>query len=494
MKSSFRLFFLAAFMMMAITSISLAQEKPAAKKKDQAAPAEKKEAAPAEKKKLTPEETYAKIRTTLRDRTKLDQAGDMLKEALTSFPNHTPLKNLRLTLVSALMNTGKVDKALPRANELYSEYMEGIDDSRNQTNLQTLLSLTSQLGSRFGKTEEYGKMLDGAVEKLRGQTKQIAGIESLVTVVILQSRHKFRQGDKEGAKALLEEQLKEVASREYEDKNQDKSAAMQANIMKIMVTMPDADEKLKMELDRFVSDAIAEFPDSTKVIREYGSSQVMMISSSYRSDPEDAQKRIEVVSKTLNESSQRIAKFYLGQLKSYERRIESAMKQTKLVGTPAPKFQIDAWVNQGDVTEDSLKGKVVLIDFWSVWCGPCIRTFPHLREWHEEFHSEGLEIVGVTKYYNYEWDDDSNRASRSDGKVSAADEQAMLGKFLAHHELEHPTIVTPKSSTMDEEFAVSGIPHVVLVDRKGNIQMVKVGSSSQNAIDLEAKIKELLEE
>ena len=284
MKSSFRLFFLAAFTMMAITSISFAQDKPAATEKDQPAPAEKK--------KLTPEETYAKIRTTLRDRTKLDQAGDMLKEALTSFPNHTPLKKLRLTLVSALMNTGKVDKALPRANELYSEYMEGIDDSRNQTNLQTLLSLTSQLGSRFGKTEEYGKMLDGAVEKLRGQTKQIAGIESLVTVVILQSRHKFRQGDKEGAKALLEEQLKEVASREYEDKNQDKSAAMQANIMKIMVTMPDADEKLKMELDRFVSDAIAEFPDSTKVIREYGSSQVMMISCP-----------IEVILKTLKSES-----------------------------------------------------------------------------------------------------------------------------------------------------------------------------------------------
>ena len=269
---------------------------------------------------------------------------------------------------------------------------------------------------------------------------------------------------------------------------------MQANIMKIMVTMPDADEKLKMELDRFVSDAIAEFPDSTKVIREYGSSQVMMISSSYRSDPEDAQKRIEVVSKTLNESSQRIAKFYLGQLKSYERRIESAKKQTKLVGTPAPKFQIDAWVNQGDVTEDSLKGKVVLIDFWSVWCGPCIRTFPHLREWHEEFHSEGFEIVGVTKYYSYEWDDDLNRATRSTGEVSAADEQAMLGKFLAHHELEHPTIVTPQASTMQQEFGVSGIPHVVLVDRKGKIQMVKVGSNSQNAIELEAKIKELLEE
>ena len=70
----------------------------------------------------------------------------------------------------------------------------------------------------------------------------------------------------------------------------------------------------------------------------------------------------------------------------------------------------------------------------------------------------------------------------------------MLGKFLAHHKLEHPTIVTPKTSTMQAEFGVTGIPHVVLIDRKGNVQMVKVGSGPQNAIALEAKIKELLAE
>lgn len=165
-----------------------------------------------------------------------------------------------------------------------------------------------------------------------------------------------------------------------------------------------------------------------------------------------------------------------------------------MVGQPAPELQVAAWVNQGELTEESIQGKVVLLDFWSVWCGPCIATFPHLREWYDEFHEQGFEIVGVTRYYNYTWDDATGRASKSKEAVEPEAEREMLAKFMEHHDLRHPTIVTPKDSTMQKEFGVTGIPHAVLIDRKGRVQMIKVGSGPANAAALHAKIQVLIAE
>jgi cytochrome c biogenesis protein CcdA/thiol-disulfide isomerase/thioredoxin len=66
---------------------------------------------------------------------------------------------------------------------------------------------------------------------------------------------------------------------------------------------------------------------------------------------------------------------------------------------PAPEFQgIAHWLNTpGDkpLTLASLRGKVVLVDFWTYSCINCLRTLPHLRSWYAAYHSKGLEIVGV---------------------------------------------------------------------------------------------------
>lgn len=66
------------------------------------------------------------------------------------------------------------------------------------------------------------------------------------------------------------------------------------------------------------------------------------------------------------------------------------------VGGQAAEFQgIANWINSDPLTMEQLRGKVVLVDFWTYTCVNCIRTFPYLKEWHAKYADKGLVIVGV---------------------------------------------------------------------------------------------------
>jgi cytochrome c biogenesis protein CcdA/thiol-disulfide isomerase/thioredoxin len=73
---------------------------------------------------------------------------------------------------------------------------------------------------------------------------------------------------------------------------------------------------------------------------------------------------------------------------------------------PAPDFTgISHWVNTPGLSLDALRGKVVLVDFWTYSCINCLRTLPHLEEWDKEYRSKGLVIVGVhTPEFAFEHD------------------------------------------------------------------------------------------
>jgi thiol-disulfide isomerase/thioredoxin len=73
-------------------------------------------------------------------------------------------------------------------------------------------------------------------------------------------------------------------------------------------------------------------------------------------------------------------------------------------GPEAPELGgITAWINIGPLTIQGLRGKVVLLDFWTYSCVNCIRTFPYLKQWHARYADDGLVILGVhTPEFNFE--------------------------------------------------------------------------------------------
>jgi len=83
-------------------------------------------------------------------------------------------------------------------------------------------------------------------------------------------------------------------------------------------------------------------------------------------------------------------------IESEKKMIDSSMTIGGRVGDLAPELRgITNWINSNQITMDQLKGRVVLIDFWTYSCVNCIRTIPYLKEWFERYKDEDLVIIGI---------------------------------------------------------------------------------------------------
>lgn len=175
-----------------------------------------------------------------------------------------------------------------------------------------------------------------------------------------------------------------------------------------------------------------------------------------------------------------------------QRPLIAAYKLTEMIGKPAAPLNVETWVNGSALQDGELVGKVVLLDFWAVYCGPCIATFPQLSKWHEKYAEKGLVIIGVTGFYDYQWDDQTGTAVKSESKVSQADERAAVAKFVKSHELLYRTAITG-DDTLWDYYGVISIPHVVVIDREGIIRLMKVGGDAANTKEIDDLLVKLLE-
>lgn len=156
--------------------------------------------------------------------------------------------------------------------------------------------------------------------------------------------------------------------------------------------------------------------------------------------------------------------------------------QTLQKPVPAPAFtQTDPadWLNSKPLTWKDLRGKVVLVDFWTFDCWNCYRSFPWLRDLETRLGPQGLEVIGV-------------HSPEFDREKVKANVEAKIREFMLHH-----PVMLDNNHTYWRAMGNRFWPAWYIVDKRGDIRAVYYGEThpgDRQATRIEAVIKDLLQE
>ena len=136
---------------------------------------------------------------------------------------------------------------------------------------------------------------------------------------------------------------------------------------------------------------------------------------------------------------------------------------------PAPAFELKDLTGK-TISSESLKGQVVLIDFWATWCAPCRKAMPELQALHEKYASRGFSVLGV---------------SIDEGGTSK------VKKFVTSAKISYPIAMDSDRTPAWDAFRVKAVPAAFLIDRQGNI-VAQWTSAPAKGDELSTKLEELL--
>ena len=140
----------------------------------------------------------------------------------------------------------------------------------------------------------------------------------------------------------------------------------------------------------------------------------------------------------------------------------------------APELSNGVWINSEPLTLKSLRGRVVLVDFWTFACYNCLNTVPHIKNWDAQYRDKGLTIIGV-------------HTPESDLERNEGD----LRRGVAALGIKYPVVTDNDYSTW-KAYGVEAWPTLFLLDKQGRVRWMHVGEGYYD--ETEQVIKSLLAE
>lgn len=138
------------------------------------------------------------------------------------------------------------------------------------------------------------------------------------------------------------------------------------------------------------------------------------------------------------------------------------------VGSQAPEFELSG--TEGSVKLSNIQGKVIYLDFWASWCGPCRESFPWMNSMQAKYNQKGLRVIAINL--------DANNGDAQ--------------KFLSQHAAQFTVLFDSKGAT-PRQYGVKGMPTSFLIGKDGKVLVQHMGFKNSDQVDLEHKIQAALE-